>query len=296
MWTSEDVASKSVRIDLYRTDKKTKVRSIISSTLNDKSHKWLVPTSVTPGKYKIRVQTTDNRYTSWTDDFRIGTRSIKNGKDKVIHSTWPTAQNTKPKGERSLTVIPTISTRQHRWTRDVVVFNTKLADSGTAFPPLPPPRQMRVGYEHHYDTSGILKSDKEYLAFASRGLVKIKSKSLSRIKGEIISATLTMNITNAANNRCASKLYRLTTPFIDFKSTGGNLYSLLPKSGKSRSGKVSVTASKVTIDITSLVKNWKSGRYPNHGLMFVGPSEGIAKNNTKCYTIFSSISIRIVWK
>jgi len=70
-WTKTGTMDSNVKITLRDSTSTTKILDIKISTLNDGSYSWLIPASVAPVNYVIRVRTMDNAVYGDSDCFSI---------------------------------------------------------------------------------------------------------------------------------------------------------------------------------------------------------------------------------
>ena len=56
-----------------------------------------------------------------------------------------------------------------------------------------------------------------------------------------------------------------------------------------------VIGTKVSVDVTAIVKDWVAGKVPNNGFVFAGDKEdkGIISDNEKCWTILGGFSLKV---
>ena len=74
-WATKGFIKKGyARLDLYKSDRRTKVATIRTKVGIKKRHcKWRLPSNLAPGyhKYAIRLKSLNGRHTSWSDNFTV---------------------------------------------------------------------------------------------------------------------------------------------------------------------------------------------------------------------------------
>lgn len=70
-WTDSGTSVPNVKIRLYNTESTVKILNITNSTPNTGSYNWVIPNSISPNCYRIRVKTTDNNFSDDSNIFKI---------------------------------------------------------------------------------------------------------------------------------------------------------------------------------------------------------------------------------
>jgi hypothetical protein len=243
--------------------------------------------SSTPGLHPISaaVPTTSGHYT-WTVGSTQDNATIKPGTFSVVirHAASGSEEES---GSFSITtknedLIPSQLIDNHWWRRHAYsrkwICGGGLDTQGQA-PPDAPDQRLRVGYENSYSKSFCVERQ---LSFFYRAYFLF---NLQGIKKKVKKATLTLTIASSqvsqgssASNAgcCAGALHRLTAAFSDGNTPVEKITPISPPS----------SGQQISLDLTSLVKEWVAGTRPNHGLMLQGINESLEKNNNACVSFF----------
>lgn len=144
------------------------------------------------------------------------------------------------------------------------------------------PLAVLVGYRNTYDPGTQPMPCWQWHDCIWRGYIKFEPKGFK----DVVSATLRWNTaTKGSAQTCAKQLFIANEPWDKDKYT--------------ISGEEIVTTGgldKGEIQIGPIVRDWVTGKRPNHGLFFVGPNEKLeSKTNKECRTQLSKFSLEITY-
>ncbi|OQY10485.1 MAG: hypothetical protein B6I30_08445 [Desulfobacteraceae bacterium 4572_187] len=105
-WDKSGEIDIQVKIILFRADKEVLI--ITDSTDNDGAHSWTVPSDLIPGRYTIKVITTDNSVSDLSDDFSVKSAPVFKRISPAVTGTLqklpPYLKIVSPNGGEDLTV------------------------------------------------------------------------------------------------------------------------------------------------------------------------------------------------
>jgi 5-hydroxyisourate hydrolase-like protein (transthyretin family) len=81
-WTKSGTMNANVKIRLYRGEER--VVAIVDSTPNDGEYRWVIPSDVSEGTYKIRVKTVDNEVFDDSEEFVIREGSPPEDRARIV--------------------------------------------------------------------------------------------------------------------------------------------------------------------------------------------------------------------
>ncbi|MCK5003839.1 MAG: hypothetical protein KAS21_02065 [Candidatus Aminicenantes bacterium] len=114
-WTKIGTMDSRVKIHLMNEAGTSEVLAIIANTPNDENHPWPIPGTLSAGRYRVRVQTLDNRVTKNSQIFNITTlptitlpestvvetrRVLPESSGPVIRVVYPNGGETLTRGSR----------------------------------------------------------------------------------------------------------------------------------------------------------------------------------------------------
>lgn len=244
------------------------------------SYSWNIPGGIYefPGNYKIKIMCGRSKdgykkYTGFSKTFHIE-KALKTVKVNI----YPSIGNPLHRRYKYRHVPAALD----RYGRGEI-----FAPSGT----------MRVGFQNHYEESGIGGINYKYEGYLYRGILYFDLKEFTGRQGILLKATLHMkkhstqrtilkkvgfaSIYEATNTGyCAKSLYLMNASWTGFNTPAMYLKEV-PKQDE------------VELNVTGAVNSWLHGSSPNHGFEVAGINESLSENNEKCITFYQDIYLQI---